>query len=453
MTLDPQHLWWAVALGVLSAVSLPLGSAAGLLFRPLDRTAGLFAAFGAGALLAALSVELVAANVAKLHEWESVALGFGALLGGAIAGGVLFVALDRIVNARGGFLRKPSTTLAYFRRRRQQELRAMLRDLCGVSLLRRLPAEQVGLLVRDVHPESFRDGDVLFRQGDRSDRLFFVRSGGLELSRDGRSYRMLSAGGVVGELGLVTDSPRLMTACASSPVETLVLCRGALEHWRSLCPELDAGLRELAEEHLSEIGEASEREHEESRRWAEAAIAALREGMQIPPPAEVRRESSERGGAPLAVWLGMTLDGIPESLAIGSALLGLIAMRTAVGSEITFTAVVPYTLLAGLFLSNFPEAMSSSVGMRMQGFSTGRILLLWTSLLVLTAVGSAVGYWIGGALHPATLVAAEGAAAGAMLAMLASTMIPEAVHMAGRAGVALATLAGFLAAVSFAVIE
>ena len=56
-----------------------------------------------------------------------------------------------------------------------------------------------------------------------------------------------------------------------------------------------------------------------------------------------------------------------------------------------FAEVVPYTLIAGLFLSNFPEALSSSVGMAQQGWSHTRVLTMWTVLVVVTALGAGVG--------------------------------------------------------------
>ncbi len=92
--------------------------------------------------------------------------------------------------------------------------------------------------------------------------------------------------------------------------------------------------------------------------------------------------------------------------------------------------------------------------MREQGWAPARVLGLWSSLFVLTALGSGAGYAIGEAVSHSVLVTVEGLAAGAMLTAIASTMIPEAVHLSGsssRAG--LATLLGFVAAVSFKLLE
>jgi zinc transporter ZupT len=81
------------------------------------------------------------------------------------------------------------------------------------------------------------------------------------------------------------------------------------------------------------------------------------------------------------------------------------------------------------------------------------IYLMWFSLMVITAIGAGVGYLVAGALTHTWLIFAEGLAAGAMLTMIASAMIPEAVHMGHASAVGLSTLAGFLASISFKLLE
>ena len=131
----------------------------------------------------------------------------------------------------------------------------------------------------------------------------------------------------------------------------------------------------------------------------------------------------------------------------------MLGAQLAIGSDPSFSAVVPYTLIAGLFLSNFPEALASSANMRMQGMSSFRIFGLWFSLLVVTAAGSAVGFLVAESLEHAWVVFAEGLAAGAMLTMIASAMIPKAVHMGNASVVGLSTLAGFLSSIAFKLLE
>ena len=162
-------------------------------------------------------------------------------------------------------------------------------------------------------------------------------------------------------------------------------------------------------------------------------------GARIPAPTttDVRQAAATHRAAPIAIWLGILLDGIPESLVIGSSLL-----RTS-GS---------LSLIAGLFLSNFPEALSSSVGMRHQGYRQWRVLLLWTALMVFTGVGACLGSVFFRSMSGTIFAVMEGIAAGAMLTMIAETMLPEASHMGG-AVTGVSTLLGFLAAVFFRTLE
>ena len=131
------------------------------------------------------------------------------------------------------------------------------------------------------------------------------------------------------------------------------------------------------------------------------------------------------------------MDGIPESLVIGASLLH--------GS-------ISVSLLAGLFLSNFPEALSSSVGMRQLNYSASKILWMWISLMVITGIGAFLGniFFVEAPRFLFALI--DGMAAGAMLVMIAETMLPEACHKGG-AITGFATLMGFLAAVFFKTLE
>lgn len=451
---DVSYLGWAVAIGALSAVSLPLGSIAGLVLRPRSGITAVLAAFGAGALIAALTVELVAPSVEALGHDSGAVAAFWALAAGAIAGGLLFVSLDALLATHGGFLRKVSTTISHATKRRHERDADWLHDLCAIPLLRALPAEQVGLLVRDVSAEPFSAGESLFHEGDVATRLLFVRSGEVALRRGGSALQRIGSGGILGELALVADMPLRLTAVAATAGEALVLSRKDFDRWRALCPEFDAGVRELATARLEEVRERDVVIGAEEERWAKAAIAALRAGNSVPSPAEVRMMAQEHPGAGLAVWLGMLIDGIPESIVIGAGFMGLLSAKLAAGDPVAFAEAIPYTLVAGLFLSNFPEALSSSISMRQQGWSPLSVLGMWGLLMLVTAVGAGIGYLVGESLPHIALAGVEGLAAGAMLTAIAATMLPEAVHLSGSGSrVGLGTLFGFLSAVSFKLLE
>ncbi len=166
-------------------------------------------------------------------------------------------------------------------------------------------------------------------------------------------------------------------------------------------------------------------------------MPTLKTGWLAPTEVEVREAARANQRAPQAIWLGMLLDGIPESLVIGSSLLH---------------ASFGLSLIAGLFLSNFPEALGSSVGMRQQGYGSTRILVMWTSLTLFTGVGAYLGAAFFREMPSEVFALTEGVAAGAMLTMIAETMLPEAYHKGG-AVTGVSTLLGFLAAIFFKTLE
>ena len=246
-----EHFIWAVGLGVLSAISLPLGSVLGLIWKPPSRITAALTAFGAGALVAALTIELVAPTAQAVVETAEVAEGHAAsgeaheaagnllaLLFTAMAGGILFVVLDQIVNARGGFLRKTATTISFLGKRRAGRHKEILQKLSNMEVLHSVPLEHIQILVDMIRPVRFHDGEVMFTQGAPGDRLYFIESGEVGLLQDGRPFKQISAGEIVGEIALLTGSPRTATAKAKGDVDTLVLWKKDFDTLRECCPEL-----------------------------------------------------------------------------------------------------------------------------------------------------------------------------------------------------------------------
>jgi zinc transporter ZupT len=303
-----KYAMWAFLIGALVTISLPLGALTGLAMKPSPKVTAIFTAFGAGALLAALSVELIAPTVEEIighaaspthmeQDKSHAIMTMGALIFGCLAGGFLFYTLDELINSKGGFLRKVGSTINHLRHKKHDH-------------------------------------------------------------------------------------------------------------------EIDA-----------------------------KSVA------------HAQHEAHQEGGAPMAIWLGLLIDGIPESFVIGAGFLTLLSAKLGAGVDPGFGDVLPYTLIAGLFLSNFPEALSASIGMKKSGMSTGKIMLLWMSLVLIIALGALGGYYVGSSVPHVLEIGIEGLAAGAMLTMIAQTMIPEAVHIGGTKVVGLSTLVGYLSAVAFKIFE
>jgi ZIP family zinc transporter len=135
-------------------------------------------------------------------------------------------------------------------------------------------------------------------------------------------------------------------------------------------------------------------------------------------------------GSGLAIAVGALLDGIPESIVIGLSLLA--------GGAVSFVAVI------AIFLSNIPEGLSSAAGMKKAGRSPAYIFGVWGGIALVSGVASLIGYSVFRNFSPDVIAGTTAIAAGAILAMLADTMMPEAFEAAHNfAG--LITVAGFLA--------
>ncbi|WP_323959599.1 zinc permease [Arthrobacter sp. JZ12] len=140
--------------------------------------------------------------------------------------------------------------------------------------------------------------------------------------------------------------------------------------------------------------------------------------------------ASKRGAAGLALLAAVTLDGVPENVALG------VALGEGSGG---------LALLAAIFVSNLPEALVGSSSMRSQGMKKGRILGLWTICAVLLVAAVVIGAGPLSGADPQTISLPLAFAAGAVIASLADTLMPEAYEHGGPA-VALSTAAGFVLA-------
>jgi zinc transporter, ZIP family len=129
-----------------------------------------------------------------------------------------------------------------------------------------------------------------------------------------------------------------------------------------------------------------------------------------------------------ALVLGAVLDGIPESAVIGLSLLG--------GGGVA----VP--VLAAVFLSNMPESISSSRGMRSAGVGVRHVLAVWVGVVLISGIAAAAGYGLLEGASDDWIGLIQAFAGGAVLTMLADTMMPEAFKEGGRA-VGLFTVVGF----------
>lgn len=140
---------------------------------------------------------------------------------------------------------------------------------------------------------------------------------------------------------------------------------------------------------------------------------------------------TEAPGSGLAIALGALIDGIPESIVIGVSMIG--------GGRVSLVAVI------AIFLSNLPEGLSSSAGMRKAGRSAKYTFGVWTGIALISGVASVLGYTLFSHFNQEIIAGTTAVAAGAVLAMLSDTMMPEAFEDAHNF-TGLITVIGFLVA-------
>jgi ZIP family zinc transporter len=153
-----------------------------------------------------------------------------------------------------------------------------------------------------------------------------------------------------------------------------------------------------------------------------------------------RKHSGGRqaGGSSLAIVLGIVLDGIPESI-----VLGLTVVQGG-GVSVAF--------LLAVALSNVPEAVAASSGLALSGWSKGRVLGLWVLVSLVSGLSSLLGFAAFDSASPNTVAFVLAFAGGAILTMLADTMMPEAFEHGGKL-VGVVTTFGFALAFAISALE
>jgi len=147
-----------------------------------------------------------------------------------------------------------------------------------------------------------------------------------------------------------------------------------------------------------------------------------------------RRTGADAVG--LSLVAAVTLDGVPENFALGVGL--------AEGGSLA--------LLAAVVASNFPEAFGGAAEMRAGGMSSSRTLRVWAVTAVLLTVALFAGRLASGVASDASLGMLMGFAAGAVLASIADTVMPQA-YAEGGPLVGFATSAGFLVAYALTTVD
>jgi CRP-like cAMP-binding protein len=314
-----------------------------------------------------------------------------------------------------------------------QEFLDLARQIRRFPVFQHLPEADLQEIADRLVYRHLEDGYAFFQPQELSDRLYIIARGEVEVLNPNTPRKkplILARGDALGELSFVTGAPHTVTAVAKTDVAVWVLRKQDFEEMLQQSKDLEAGVSNFLEQpKITDYLQT--RQHFEPNKagaWVQQALKSMNAGQLIPSAAAIAGAVKQHQEAPTAIWVGLLMDGIPEALTIGAHLV---------------SAPISPSLLAGLFISNYPEAFSSSAGMKHQGFSVPRILLMWTSIMLITGILAAIGS-VAFAEVPESIVSLlESMAAGAMLTVIAETMLPEA-YAKGGSIVGISTLLVFL---------
>ena len=441
LSIDISRMVFAALMAVVAMTSLLVGTTIGLYARPSQKVHAMIMAFGTGALIQALALQLAQEGADRLmhHAHLSGLMSWMWVAGGFVAGGSVYYVGNRLIDIWGGALRHPAMAKLYLLNKKREESTAILKQLSKVELVRSLPPEDMEDVLLCVHPVVLPAGTVIFRQGEQGDALYFVDEGEVDIcvpnqGSGQKRVALLGPGQSFGEMALLTGEPRTASAVALSDVELLKIDKEHFDELIDKSPNLRRSVESLNAKRL-EHNVRTTQGTMDAELWQKVAVSNIQRLSRNEEVSLMQKHAS--AGAPLAIFMGAMMDGIPESIVIGSSFVSLASYQ--------------YTFLAAVFLSNLPEAMASSAGMAEAGFSRKRIFGLWGGLVIAGAFAAAIGNVFLLDAPPVAITLVEAVAGGGILAMVSSVMMPEA-YEHGGAEVGLSTIAGFICAFLFSFI-
>jgi CRP-like cAMP-binding protein len=417
-------------LGVIATSSNLLGAALGLYFPLSKRFLSCILAFAAGALISALAIELAYQGAEQLHGRGMGVHESWLIIGGGFAvGAVIYYVAALFLERKGAAIRYPTRFREYARERKRQDTAATIQLLARCDLLRHLPPEDIEEILPCVRDRALAPGEILFRAGDQGDALYIVAKGKVEIMESGGANKQdhvlaeLGPGQAFGEMALLSGGKRTATVRAAEQSELLAIEKRDFDDLIAHDHQLAAAVARLSHEralkNLSTGGANPDT-------WAKIASSNL-EHLS-------RKESDEifaaaADGAGLAIVFGNFLDTIPGCLVIGSKFVSLDSLSL--------------TLLVGMFLGGIPEAAASAAMLRKANYRPRTIFLFWSAVMLVGVLAAIAGKLFLGGGQSIASVFAEATAGGAVLALVAHAMIPEAIEDAGSL-IVLPTVGGFL---------
>ena len=269
----------------------------------------------------------------------------------------------------------------------------------------------------------------MFRKGDDGDALYIVAKGMVEVIDEGidasdtRVLAKLGPGHAFGEMALLSGGSRTATVRASSDTELLAIEKQDFDDLIASDHQLAAAVEHLSHERAIKNLTAG---GTSAQTWAKVASSNL-EHLTRKESDQIFAEVAD--GAGLAIVFGNILDTIPGCLVIGSQFVSFGNLSA--------------TLLVGMFLGGIPEAAASASMLRKANYRPSTIFLLWSTVMVAGVLAAIAGKVLLGGTESTAAIFFQAIAGGAVLALVAHAMIPEAIEEAGSL-IVLPTVGGFL---------
>lgn len=408
----------ALSQGLLGASSLLVGAVLAVAWQPARAFTAAIMAFGSGTLLSAIAYDI---TIPVFHN-----TGFIPLVTGFVLGGTLFTVVVGYIDNQGGFIRHPSSSRRFLYHHRQEETSGVLDRIGHIEMLHSLSPSEMQALIPLLQPVTVDPGTVLCQEGAPGDAMFLIVKGEAEILKGAQKMAVLGPGEMFGEMALLTGEERSATVRAITPMELYALEKGDFDAMLTRSPQLASGLSRILARRLRETTQTTlKRKEADDHHWRQRVIDSVEVDL---PLSEQQFQQLAKSSAPFAILVGTLIDNIPEALVIG--------FNAGVGHIST-------SFLMAVFISNIPEALSSSIGMRQAGTPAKNILALWGGAVLLSGITAVVGSLVMNFTTDWMVATAQATAGGAILAMLASTMMPEAYEMGGGS-VTFSTIAGFL---------
>lgn len=435
--ISSSEILMVALLGFAATCSNMLGAAMGLYFPLSKRLLSCILAFAAGALISALAIELAYQGAEELHGHGLGIHGTLAIIGGGFAvGAVIYYVAALYLEQKGAAIRFPTRFREYARERQRQDKSETIALLANCDLLRHLPPENIEEILPCVRNRSLAPGEVLFRAGDQGDALYIVAKGNIEVldgaGNTGHVLAELGPGAAFGEMALLSGGTRTATIRAHDAAELLTIEKRDFDDLIARDPQFAAAGERLSHERAIKNLSAG---GANPGTWAKIAGGSL-EHLTRKEADRIFAEAAD--GAGLAIVFGNILDTIPGCLVIGSKFVNFQSLSL--------------TLIIGMFLGGIPEAAASGAMLRKANYRPSTIFLLWSTVLVSGILAAIAGKVLLGGTESLIGVFFQAIAGGAVLALVAHAMIPEAIEEAGSL-IVLPTVAGFLFAFSLSLGE